>query len=131
MQPYSIFIIFVALYIVSITDSFRLAVGQSHAYLSVTSLLSSRRSFNSDDDKKQASPTRGGKDGGGIGKTRISNPFHSSATSNTVMIRNARYSRALRDELSDIICSVDIKANNYPAGKFLCHFSFLDKFTYF
>ena len=49
-----------------------------------------------------------------------------SAESKTDSIRQARVARSIRDELTDIICNVDIKANAYPDEDLLKATSIVD-----
>ena len=66
-------------------------------------------------------------DNTGVGNRRVrSSSSSSSSSSKTDSIRQSRVARSIRDELTDIICNVDIKANAYPDEDLLKATSIVD-----
>ena len=104
-------LLFICFYVsaVLILQSNAFLLQKSQILQNKNQLFSQKRSFN--DDK---------------GKIRRTPSVRSPRSIQTDTIRQLRFSRNLRDELSDIITSSDIKANNYPEERLLRGTSIID-----
>lgn len=99
-----------------VINSYALSLYRIRSTHALTIPLFSDRSASRDTSNNRRKPPRSP----GGGSTR---PSRSQSTDT---IRQARFARSLRDELSDIICNLDIKAVNYPDDELVRGTSIVD-----
>ena len=112
-------IVLLTVAVLQVCDSFVNHHNHYNSPISVKNIYNNIKLYASTD----RSDRRSSSSASGIGGSRSSrNPSESKTDS----IRQSRVARSIRDELSDIICNVDIKANAYPDEDLLKATSIVD-----
>ena len=97
-----------------------------NSLISIKSIYNSNKLYASTDRSGRRSSSSSNNSNSGNGIVSSSRSSKNPSESKTDSIRQSRVARSIRDELSDIICNVDIKANAYPDEDLLKATSIVD-----